>query len=154
MRLSTDELLMSIERIVVGHDGSPGARHALEWAAGLAHQLGAEVVVVRGYNPLDELGQAEPPVDFAVLEDAARRTLAADWCRPLADAGVPHRSMLIEDDAVSAIAQAVESERADLVVVGSHGRTGWRERILGSVATKLPHEVPCPVVIVPAHRAS
>lgn len=143
---------MNIERIVVGHDGSPGARNALEWATSLARQLGAEVVVVRGYDPLDELGHAEPPVDFAALEDAARRTLAADWCRPLIDAAVPHRSVLIEDDAVSAIARTVDDERADLVVVGSHGRSGWRERLLGSVATKLPHELPCPVVIVPTGR--
>ncbi|MEJ5254169.1 MAG: universal stress protein [Acidimicrobiales bacterium] len=145
---------MSVTRIVIGHDGSPGARHALEWAAGLARQCDAEVVVVRGYNPLDELGRARPPIDFAALEREACQILAEDWCAPLADAGIPHRSVLIEDDPIPAIVRTVETESADLVVVGSHGQTGWRERILGSVPTRLPHLVPCPVTIVPTPQPS
>ncbi len=51
-------------------------------------------------------------------------------------------SLLIEDpDAIGVLARTAADVAADLVVVGSHGRTGWRERILGNVATKLPHEV-------------
>lgn len=145
---------MSIARIVVGHDGSPGAHEALKWAASLARQCGAAVVVVWGYNPLDELGKAEPPIDFMALEEQARRTLATEWCAPLLDAGVEHRSVLIEDRPVPAIAHVAEQERADLVVVGSHGHTGWRERILGSVPTRLPHVVSCTVAIVPAPQTT
>ena len=61
----------------------------------------------------------------------------------------------IEDpDAIGVLARTAGEVAADLVVVGSHGRTGWRERILGNVATKLPHEVRCPVTIVPAPRSA
>ena len=62
-------------------------------------------------------------------------------------------SQLIEDpDAIGVLERVAREMEADLVVVGSHGRTGWRERILGNVATKLPHALDCPITIVPAPK--
>jgi nucleotide-binding universal stress UspA family protein len=139
--------------VVVGDDGSPGGAAAVEFAATLASASGAEVVVVEAYSPLDELGTAKPPVEFARLEAEARRRLEVARARPLRERGVAHRVVLVEDpDAIGVLARAADEVDADLVVVGSHGRTGWRERILGSVATKLPHAVSCPVTIVPSPR--
>jgi nucleotide-binding universal stress UspA family protein len=138
-----------LDVIVVGHDGSDGGQLAVEWSGRLAAALGASVIVVRGYNPLDDLGSAEPPIDFAELERQAAARLDDMACAPLRAMGVSARSLLVENDAVSAIVDTAVSEHADLVVVGSHGQTGWRARILGSTATKLPHELDCPVVIVP-----
>ncbi len=145
---------MSIERIIVGHDGSAGADHACRWAGPLAAQLGAEVVVVQGYDPLGELGKAQPPVDFAALEAEAAEQLAEHTGELLAPAGVSSRVVLVEAHGVAAIVKVAREEDAGLVVVGSHGRTGWRERILGRVAMRLPQESPCPVVIVPQPRPS
>lgn len=143
-----------IDRIVVGHDGSTGAVEACAWTATLAAQLGAAVTVVRAYNPLDELGHVEPPVDFPALERAAAAELDEQWSAPLRQAGVAVRTVLVEGDPIAVLAQVVTDDEADLVVVGSHGRTGWRERILGRVASKLPHAVACPVVIVPQPEPS
>jgi nucleotide-binding universal stress UspA family protein len=143
-----------VDRVVVGHDGSDGAGRAVRWTAALAHRLGAHVVVVRAYSPLEELGQAEPPIDFAALERQRRHELESEWCAVLAEAGVSFEARLLEEpDPVSAIARVASEVEADLVVVGSHGQTGWRERILGRVATKLPYEVACPVTIVPLRPA-
>jgi nucleotide-binding universal stress UspA family protein len=138
-----------LDVIVVGHDGSDGGQLAVQWSGRLAAALGATVIVVRGYNPLDDLGSATPPVDFAELERQAAARLDEMACAPLREMGVSVRSQLVENDAVSAIVDTARNEHADLVVVGSHGQTGWRARILGSTATKLPHELDCPVVIVP-----
>lgn len=143
-----------VRTIVVGYDGSAGAVQAMAWLAPVAAALHAEVVVVRGYDPLDELGRATPPVDFAALEAIAREALATDAAAPLGVLGVPHSAELVEGDPIAAIVGVVEARRADLVVVGSHGRTGWRERILGGVATRLPSAVGCPVVIVPQKPGS
>jgi len=140
---------MTVRRIVVGHDGSSGADRALAFTAELAARLGAEVVVVRGYNPLEELGRATPPIDFHALEERARVRLHDETCRPLAEAGVVFRSLLVEESGLSAIVSTAAEERADLVVVGSHGRTGWRARVLGRVARRLPQMLACPVTIVP-----
>jgi nucleotide-binding universal stress UspA family protein len=144
----------ALDLIVVGHDGSSGADLAVRWAGGIAAVAEAEVVVVRGYNPLDDLGTVDPPVELAELERRARERLETEGCASLRELGVRHRAVLVEDHAVPAIVDTARSEGADLVVVGSHGQTGWRERILGSVATKLPHELTCPVAIVPLPRPS
>jgi nucleotide-binding universal stress UspA family protein len=146
---------VALRCIVVGDDGSDGAAAALEFAALLASQSGASVVAVKAYSPLDELGQAKPPIDFAALEKETRRRFETERCAVFADADVECRTVLVESpDAVKVIAHVVEEVGADLVVVGSHGRTGWRARILGSVASKLPHVLECPLTIVPAPKSS
>lgn len=145
---------MSITTIVVGLDGSDGAAQALAWCAELAADVGAEVVAVHAYSPIAELERAAPPIDFAALARDAEERLAGPWCEPLAAAGVAHRSRLVEDEAVAALVSVAAEESADLVVVGSHGETGWRERILGSVATELPGTLRVPVTIVPQQPPS
>lgn len=145
----------AVRVILVGDDDSAGGENAIAFTARLAAQLGAEVVLVRAYSPLDDLPDATPPIDFAVLEEATRRRLETERCKPFREAGVAHRAMLIEDpDAIGVLARTAKECDADMVVVGSHGQTGWRERILGSVATKLPHSLSCPMTIVPAPRNS
>jgi nucleotide-binding universal stress UspA family protein len=141
--------------ILVGDDGSAGGARAIAFSAALASPLGAEVVVVEAYSPLDELATATPPIDFGQLEATARKRLESERAAVLRDRDVSHRVLLVEDpDAIGVLARTADDIAADLVVVGSHGRTGWRERMLGNVATKLPHEVRCPVAIVPAPRSA
>jgi nucleotide-binding universal stress UspA family protein len=139
---------MAVQRIVVGTDGSVGSARAMAWCAELAAGLGAEVIAVHSYSPIDALA-ASPGVDLTTLAERAARQLQDEWCAPLAAAGVAHRSHLAEDLPVEALVRTATDERADLIVIGSHGETGWRDRILGRVASGLPHHAPCPVAIVP-----
>ena len=61
---------------------------------------------------------------------------------------VPMEARLVEDVAtVSGIVQTAKSEGADLIVVGSHGRTGIARLMLGSVASKVVAESPVPVLV-------
>ena len=139
---------MAFERIVIGTDGSAGAAKAMAWCASLAAGLGAEVIAVRAYSPLDELATTRG-VDLATLAERAAARLHDEWCAPLAAAGVTYRSHLVEDLPVDCLVRTATEEDADLIVIGSHGETGWRERILGRVASGLPHHAPCPIAIVP-----
>ena len=144
--------MSAIRRLVVGVDGSEGSRQAVGFAARLATGLGAEVVVVRAYSPLDDLLDGSHPQGAApgALRDAAAADLAGPMCAALTAAGVVHTSRLLEDEPPhEVLARACADEGADLLVVGSHGHTGWRERIVGSVTTKLLSVAPCPVVVVP-----
>jgi nucleotide-binding universal stress UspA family protein len=148
--VSASSHLPVIDQIVVGHDGSDGAKLALEWAAALADRLPARVVVVRAYSPLEELGHVKPPIDFAALEAQRKEELEHQWCVELGDAGISFEARLVEqNDPVQAIVDVVHEIEADLVVIGSHGASGWRERIAGRVATKLPYAISCPVTLVP-----
>lgn len=144
----------AVRVILVGDDGSEGGANAIAFAARLAAPLRAEVVLVEAYSPLERLGQAKPPVDFPALKAEARERLETERSAVLRDHDIAHRVELIEDpDAIGVLARTAKRFGADLVVVGSHGHTGWRARILGNVATKLPHELDCPIAIVPAPRS-
>ncbi len=140
---------MSVSTIVVGTDGSEGARHAVEFAAGLARDLGATVVVVHAFEPLALVGLVEPPVDFAKLRDQAQELLESEWAQPLADAGVDHEAVVAEGHAADVLADVAAAHDADLLVVGARGLGGVRGLLLGSTSARLPHVTGIPVTIVP-----
>ena len=142
---------MGVQRIVIGTDGSEGATKAMVWCAALAAQLGAEVVAIYSYSPLDVLDE-HPGTDLGDLADLAVARLRDEWCAPLTAAGVAFRCDLVEDLPVEALVATATEESADLIVIGSHGRSGWRERIMGRTATGLPHHAPCPFTVVPHDR--
>ena len=141
-----------LRTLVIGSDGSPGAQQAVAFAARLAAQADLQVVLVHAFEPLGELQgdhPPEPPVDFAAIRDRRVEELAEQWAGPLIDLGVDHLTEVIEDRPVDALVAAARRHGADLVVIGSHGRTGWRERVFGRVAMSLPYEAHCPVMVVP-----
>lgn len=140
---------MSVHTILVAHDGSEGAGHALMWAVELAEQAGARVVVVHAWSPLEELGKHEPPFDFARLHHEALRVLTEEWCRAAQGTGVDLETRLIEDLPVPGIVQAARDVGADLIVCGTRGRGRVKQLVLGSVARELPTKSHLPVTIVP-----
>jgi nucleotide-binding universal stress UspA family protein len=140
-----------IAKIVVGADGSAGSHAAIEWAGARATELGAEVVAVLVVRPLGEFILELPPLPGHVisgLHDALERT----WCKPLRDAGVKYRSVVVEDDPANGLLKAVEQEHADMLVLGAQGHGGVVHRVLGSVSYKVAHRAECPVVLVPTKR--
>lgn len=144
---------MSISRIVVGVDGSGGGRHALEWTADVAAGLGAEVVVVLAYDPISQMMGTAERMDFDELRADAEAKVQGPWCAPLVAAGVTHRAMLVEgDDAHEVLIDTAAAEGADLIVIGNVGLTGWRDRIIGSVAARVLKHSPIPVTVVPQPR--
>jgi nucleotide-binding universal stress UspA family protein len=143
---------MTERRIVVGIDGSEGARAAVQWASAYAPLLDAEIIAVHSMD----VSMAVPPptvamTPFVVDDDlrAAMREALHVWCAPLRDAGVRYRAELYEGNPVGAIAQVAEAEQAALIVVGRRGHGGFAELVLGSVPHSLAHHATVPVVIVP-----
>lgn len=140
---------MPIDRIVVGVDGSDGAARAVSLTAELAEATGAEVVAVHAFEPLALIGKVEPPLDFPKIKHETEAMLRDDWCRPLADAGVGYRTVVVDADPIGALLDVVAAERGDLIVVGTRGLGKAKAMVLGSVAGKLPSRSPVPVTIVP-----
>lgn len=133
-------------RIVVGIDGSPGSRRALEWAVEHARLRGASLRVVYAWH-IPPLG-ATP--DLEALERAAASGAEETFERELAEVdttGIEVERRLEERHPVDAL--LAEAEEADLLVVGTRGRGGFMGLLLGSVSQQVSHHGPCPVVIVP-----
>ena len=143
--------------IVVGVDGSETSHEALTWAADEARLRSARLVAVYAWSfippqpigdpgmlavPAGDLpGQLEAESDAArvALDDAVGTVLGAET-------GIEVERKLVERDAGEAL--VAESADADLVVVGSHGRTGFRAALLGSVSRHVVDHAKCPVVVV------
>jgi nucleotide-binding universal stress UspA family protein len=130
-------------RIVVGVDGSECSMQALEWAAAEAELRGAVLQVVHVDFARHEAMEALAPdileAEQSVLERAVTRAKALTT-----DIAVTGRRC----DPPAGKALIEMSEGADMLVVGSRGLSGLKERVLGSVSNECAHRCRCPVVIV------
>jgi nucleotide-binding universal stress UspA family protein len=143
-----------VTTIIVGVDGSPSSEGALDWALEEAALRGARVVALAvsplpwslGYDPVAKVDRDEVAAGRRAEVEAA---VAASRTRVGAspDLEVEAHVQLDERPAFVLITAAAE---ADLLVVGSRGRGGFRGLLLGSVSTACVHHAPCPVVVVPA----
>ena len=126
-----------VQRILVATDRSETAERAVAFASDMAERYEAELLLLRVLLS-----------DEGVLADAAREL--ADHARELA--GERGRSsVVVAEDPAEAIIEAVQRERADVVVVGSVGMSGRKEFLLRNVPNRVSHNAPCTVVIVQTH---
>jgi nucleotide-binding universal stress UspA family protein len=137
----------------VGVDGSAGSLTALRWAMNWALGRGAEVAVLAAYPTVPYWSDADC-VDMGALDavhDAtwARAREAVDTVRD-GDSAVRDVAVSLHVETGPAAAQLVRhSADADLLVVGSRGRSAVRSALLGSVALHSVSAAECPVVVVP-----
>jgi nucleotide-binding universal stress UspA family protein len=144
----SESTVAAIGRVVVGLDGSEGARGALRWACETATTCGADLVGVTAFEP----DQSELRPD--VIAELRCRTDAdlARWCGAVDGAAQPERCVF-DGDPRTVLLDAVEKESADLLVVGSRGLGPVARLLLGSVASAVAQHAPVPVAVVPSGRS-
>ncbi len=148
---------MSFSRILVPVDYSDHCRTALDYALFLAKPLGAAVDIVHIWDRPEYV----PDMTVVGKEGAPARSLV-DMIRENAEAemtdflgkvktpeGVTITHHLESGEPASTILSTAERTGADLVVIGTHGRTGVRYLLLGSIAEKLVRMCTTPVLTVP-----
>lgn len=141
---------MVSHRIVVGTDGSEHARHAVRWAVKEAQLRDAHLSVVLVWSPpgaMSSMGPLTAPIDLSEWEQSAKEALEAD----VADAA----AAMPEPDLDTAVVRGYPSQvlldrasDADLLVVGSRGRGGFRGLLLGSVSQHCATHADVPVAVV------
>jgi nucleotide-binding universal stress UspA family protein len=140
-------------KIIVGVDGSDHAQKAVEWCAAHAPALDAEVVVVYAIDAPTYVGAGPPYIwlksPTPEQREAQRDLAARDWCKPLANAGVPFRVVVVDGEPAPALMEAARTEDAGLVVTGRRGHGGFKNLLLGSTGHHLSHHLDRPLVIVP-----
>ena len=141
------------KHIVFATDGSPSAAKASQTAIELARTNGAKLTVVFVIDPYPYMSLGEGTGDafqaYMNAAYAASAKVTEDLVEQAKKAGVTMEKSVVEgDDVASAIVMVAEQQGGDLVVVGSHGRTGIQKFILGSVARKVLTMSKVPVLIV------
>jgi len=140
----------TMERIVVGIDGSETARRALRWAIEEARVRGASLEVVHSWHVpyVGGYPYAGAPFDQAPFETTARQTLdAAVDGEDTSGLTEPAQRLLVMGSAAQAILESAKG--ADLIVMGSRGLGGFKGLLLGSASHQVAQHATCPVVIVP-----
>jgi nucleotide-binding universal stress UspA family protein len=136
-----------VPRIVVGVDGSAESLVALRFAAEAATLRGGVLHVIHAWNiPYSDYGAFTNWHVGQDAEDSARATLLDGTRRGLAAVTTPTMTQrLVEGPAHAALLDAAVG--ADLLVVGSRGRGGWKGLLLGSVSLRCLTQSPCPVAV-------
>jgi nucleotide-binding universal stress UspA family protein len=139
---------MSIEVILVGIDESPGSQAAAAWAAELAVQLGARIVAVHAFEPLDHLDDIGPGTDFVDVRDDITGQMEETWCHAFRDSDVPCQIRIEEGRPAEVLIGAAREVEADLIVVGAR-RMGTVEALtMGSTSDQVIREALRPVVVI------
>ena len=142
-----------IRRIVCASDFSSASRKAFATAVMLAKVNRAALTMVHVVTPIVRLApdQYVASTTWEEIEIGTRAWAQAQIDRLAAKAkraGIRATALLLEGDAPEEIVRAAQLKRSDLLVLGTHGRTGLSKLFLGSVAERVVATAPCPVVTV------
>jgi nucleotide-binding universal stress UspA family protein len=137
--------MLRIGTILHPTDFSPLSGHAFHLACSLARDHGGQVIVLHvAEPPIVGYGDAMTPPpegDWNALEEQLWRVQAAGSRAP-----VEHR--LEEGDPVVEILRVAQETKCDLIVMGTHGRTGLAHLLMGSVAEQVVRRATCAVLVV------
>ncbi len=141
-------------RIVLGFDDSPHAVAALKWIVRHEKSSDTHVTIVSAVRtPVTAYAEVYAPAvpyPTELIEEVTRHH--EELCMRAEDelrrAGFPTTVKVLPGDPREALVETARLEKADLLIVGSHGRTGLPKLVLGSVASHVVAHAPCNVLVV------
>lgn len=140
--------MFTIRRILHPTDFSEHSQHAFHIAVDLARVHKASILVLHVARPLTEeqvsIGEAAAaqPAEYHHRLAEAERKATADA------PDVPVERLVLDGEPAHVVARVAAERQCDLVVIGSHGRTGLRRLLMGSTAEHIIRLAPCPVLSV------
>ena len=148
--MQNDSEVERTDTVLVGIDGSDASLHALDWAAAAAKTRGWALQIVCAYA-LPSFAAASLDGGYAALDDSSiregARVVVAEAQQRVDDMGLDVTACVATGDATSVLVEMSRGVR--LAVVGTRGRGGFAERLLGTVSSALPAHGHCPTVVVP-----
>jgi universal stress protein A len=147
--------MLPFKKILCPTDFSEPALVALKRADELARHFSAELLVMHVIPSLPgPHTYADPPLATSFDVPMFQQQLAIQAEQMLKDLITSHkmqvRDIVTTGEAAPEILRIAEKEHVDLIVIASHGETGWRRLVFGSVAEKVVRQAPCPVLTIMA----
>ena len=144
--------VINLKRILVPVDFSPLSKKALLYATRLAQQFGAEVNIFHVVEPeippaFDGFMIAPPPISNGATTNSNRQL--KELANLVRKAGVAQVESSVRSGlAAFEIIEAAKERDVDLIVIATHGYTGWKHFAIGSTAERVVRAAPCPVLVV------
>jgi universal stress protein A len=150
-KASRERAAIAIRNILVPTDFSPASRKAFSYALRFAEGLNSEITLLHVLEPETPLTLAERPSAAASPEEElvdAQKSLRdlANSAEAVGVAGT--KSILRTGVATHEIVEAAKELDVDLIVIATHGFTGWKHFAIGSTAERVARAAPCPVLVV------
>ena len=142
---------MAAQRFLVPVDFSEYATRALDYAMSLANKLGARLTLLHVIESLPlggvDMGVVIPYTSIQDLETEIMSSMH-DYLERATAAGLEGEIAVVHGVPFHEIVEMAKIQQVDLIVMGTHGRTGLQHVLLGSVAEKVVRLAPCPVLVV------
>ncbi len=136
---------MNVQHILVPIDFSASAEQALDCAVGLAQQFQARLTLIHViYIPVTT--EVNISAYFADMEASARQGIATHQKR-VEGKGLAVDTVVVYGTPFREIVDTAKTKQVDLIVMGTHGRTGVPHLFIGSVAERVVRLAPCPVMV-------
>lgn len=138
---------LRLKKILVPVDFSDPSRKALEYAVSLAEEFSGEIILINVEAPypiLPEMPSATAQLTELLQKEAAARL--EKWRAQIKD--VPSRAVALIGSAAKTVVDFAAREEVDMIVLGTHGRTGLPHALLGSVAERIVRLASCPTLVV------
>jgi universal stress protein A len=142
---------IAIKKILVPTDFSPASKKAFSYALRFAQEIGSELTLLHVLEPETPLTLARRPAAAAFSEEELADAEKSSWAlRNSAQAAgiVRTRSIVRSGVATHEIVEAAKDLDVDLIVIATHGFTGWKHFAIGSTAERVARAAPCPVLVV------
>ena len=136
---------------VVPTDFSPNSEKAIDYAVQLARRLGAKLTLLHVVPEPSALDYSIEGISLKEIEGwaaEAEKRLAQELARAQAEYGNVESIQVTALHPRDEIVRAATDLSADLLVISTHGYTGWKHFLFGSDAEKIVEQAPCPVVVV------
>jgi universal stress protein A len=146
-------------KILLAMDESAHSRAALDFVASMRWPFDAEIIVLSVASPMVVAHSLVDAGGLSYLRAAEEgnvqehQQLVSGVERELRERGYPTSARVVSGDAREAIVETARYEKVDLIVVGSHGRTGIDKLLVGSVASHVVTHAPCSVLVVKRPKA-
>lgn len=142
---------MQMKKILVATDFSPFSERAVDYAVGMAVKFDSDVLLVHVIESLNySLTDTMTVVGHEKALSVTAKALLENLVKQVIEKKRSVRSFLVSGTPYREIIKKAQEEDVDLIVVGTHGRTGVEHFLLGSVAEKVIRLAACPVLTVPA----
>lgn len=145
--------MLPIRKIVCPTDFSEPSFKGINTGIELAEHFDAELVLVNVISPVPLMAGADAPTGFhiaTVMQDmqASAENAISELIEEKVPRGLSARSTVVQGKPADEIVRIADEEEADMIVIATHGESGWHKFLFGSVAERTVRTASCPVLTV------